>query len=564
MLIRPLIVATIAIAVAQGGANLVTLSVVGTSDLHGAAFTRNGAGGLPLLAGYVNNLRRVRAADEGGVLLIDSGDTFQGEAESNLSEGAFIVDAYNAMGFAAKAIGNHDFDFGSVDAPDAHQTPGDLQGAVKARAAQAHFPFLAANLVDDQTARPVAWPNVRPSVLVKSAGVNVGIIGVITIDALRSTIAANVQGLRVAPLVPAITAEAQRLRAEGADVVIVAAHAGGRCDRFDDPADLSSCDGESEIFRVARALPSGLVDLIAAGHTHNGIAHVVNGIGIIQPYSKGQTFDRADIVFDRQVKRVVAVHVFAPRQVCASNSPSSGACASVPPAARATYEGRPVVPDAAVARAMQPGLERVQRLEASSLGVSLDTAIPRGSAFGSPLGNVFADAIRDAVPGADAAILNNATRGLWADLSAGRLTFGALYRLFPFDNRIARVTLTAADLGQWLRTEIAQGRGSALGISGIDVRSVCAAGGQAIVLARGAAALRDDDRLVVATIGGPTLSGSIATRDPLGGGPPENSPVVREAVERWLRQPAALLRERVQSALASRLEQEPPLATCAF
>ena len=43
-----------------------------------------------------------------------------------------------------------------------------------------------------------------------------------------------------------------KLRAAGAAVVIVASHAGGRCDRFDQPADLSSCDSESEIFRWLR------------------------------------------------------------------------------------------------------------------------------------------------------------------------------------------------------------------------------------------------------------------------------------------------------------------------
>src|SRR5258706_6707889 len=105
---------------------LVTLSIVGTSDLHGAAFPRNGIGGLPLLAGYVNNLRAARASDGGAVLLIDSGDTFQGDVESNLGEGALVVDAYNAMGYAAEAIGNHDFDFGSVDSAAARQLPGDL------------------------------------------------------------------------------------------------------------------------------------------------------------------------------------------------------------------------------------------------------------------------------------------------------------------------------------------------------------------------------------------------------------------------------------------------------
>src|SRR5712671_3721943 len=260
---------------------LVTLSIVGTSDLHGAAFAREGRGGLPLLAGYLNNLRASRSSDGGAVLLIDSGDTFQGTVESNLSEGALIVDAYNAMRYSAEAIGNHDFDFGSVDSSMARQLPGDLRGALKARAAQARYPFLAANLIDDATGRPVEWPNVRPSVLVEAAGVKVGIVGVMTIDALRSTLATNVHGLRIAPLAPTIIAEASKLRAAGAEVVIVASHAGGSCDQFDRAADLSSCDAASEIFQVARSLPRGLVDVIAAGHTHAGLAHQVEGIGII-------------------------------------------------------------------------------------------------------------------------------------------------------------------------------------------------------------------------------------------------------------------------------------------
>ncbi|MCU1383266.1 MAG: 5-nucleotidase, partial [Acidobacteria bacterium] len=48
----------------------VTLSIVGTSDLHGAALPSDRVGGLPLLAGYVNNLRAARASDAGAVLLL--------------------------------------------------------------------------------------------------------------------------------------------------------------------------------------------------------------------------------------------------------------------------------------------------------------------------------------------------------------------------------------------------------------------------------------------------------------------------------------------------------------
>jgi 2',3'-cyclic-nucleotide 2'-phosphodiesterase (5'-nucleotidase family) len=74
-----------------------------------------GRGSLVVLGGYIDNLRAARAADGGAVLLLDAGDTFQGGIESNLSEGAIVVDAYNAMGYSALAIGNHDFDFGPVD-----------------------------------------------------------------------------------------------------------------------------------------------------------------------------------------------------------------------------------------------------------------------------------------------------------------------------------------------------------------------------------------------------------------------------------------------------------------
>src|SRR6185295_4575706 len=179
----------------------VTLSIVGTTDLHGNVFGRDGRGGLDLLGGYLDNLRAARAADGGAVVLIDAGDTYQAGIESDLSEGAIVVDAYNALGYTAATIGNHEFDFGPVDDAGAHQKLGtDSRGALQARAAQARFPYLAANLIDDATGKPVQWPNVRPSALLDIAGIKVGIIGVMTIDALRATLSTNVHGLSVAPL----------------------------------------------------------------------------------------------------------------------------------------------------------------------------------------------------------------------------------------------------------------------------------------------------------------------------------------------------------------------------
>ena len=100
---------------AAAAAGPLTVSIVGTNDLHGYVFPFNGRGGLELLGGYVRNLRRARAADGGAVVLLDAGDTFQGGIESNLSEGGLVIDAYNALGYTAAAVGNHEFDFGPLD-----------------------------------------------------------------------------------------------------------------------------------------------------------------------------------------------------------------------------------------------------------------------------------------------------------------------------------------------------------------------------------------------------------------------------------------------------------------
>ena len=136
-----------------GADGTVTLSIIGTNDVHGGIVPRDGRGGLAVLGGYAANLRAARARDGGAVLLIDAGDIFQGTLESNLSEGAEVVAAYNALGYAAATIGNHEFDFGPVGSAATPQQPSDdPRGALKQRAAEARFPFLAANLIDAATA----------------------------------------------------------------------------------------------------------------------------------------------------------------------------------------------------------------------------------------------------------------------------------------------------------------------------------------------------------------------------------------------------------------------------
>ena len=512
----------------------VTLSIVGTTDLHGRVFPSHGQGGLEQIGGYLRNLRAARAADGGAVLLLDAGDTFQGGIESNLSEGALVVDAYNALGYDALAIGNHEFEFGALDTAVGEDERSDMRGALKAAAARARFPFLAANLIDEATGRPVEWPNVRPSTIVDAAGLRVGIVGLMTRDGLTKTLAANVEGLFTAALAPTVEAEARQLRQHGADVVVVLAHAGGGCERFDEPADLSSCDDEAEIFQLARQLSRGLVDAIVAGHSHAAVAHEVAGIPIVQAYSWGRAFARLDLSVDLGAG-VVSKQLFPPQVVCATVGPE-GACL-----ARGVktphYEGAPVEPDESVTRAMQPALGRVTRWRETPLGIALETPLVRNrNGLESPLGNLFADALRAAVPGGDIAIGLGARRGgLRADLPAGPLTRGSLYDAFPFDNRVVSLALTGAELRHALAGVVARPRRELPGVSGVRVLVACNGASPEIEVLRpsGEPIGRTEELIVV-------MTDSFAARVPFGFSsrrpetPLPTAPLVRSVAADWV------------------------------
>ena len=169
----------------------------------------------------------------------------------------------------------------------------------------------------------MAWPNVQPSTLVERSGVRIGIVGVMTLRALSMTLAANVGGLTVAPLVESLAAEATALRRRGAQVVIVAAHAGGVCEDFASPADLSSCHDGAEMFEVVRQLPRGLVDaVVGRAHPQRGGARGQRGAdraGLLL----GPVVQPRGPVVDRRTGLVTARRIHPPREVCARVAPDT-------------------------------------------------------------------------------------------------------------------------------------------------------------------------------------------------------------------------------------------------
>jgi len=521
--------------------DVVIISIVGTNDVHGELLAQSGRGGLTTFSGYVNALRATRANDSGGMLLIDAGDMWQGTLESNTTEGTVMVEAFNALGYTAAAIGNHEFDFGPAGSlPTPRSDADDARGALKQRATEANFPLLAANLIDMATNQPVAWDNVQPSVIVDVAGVKVGIIGVMAADALLTTISANVKGLRVAPLADSIKREARLLRSSGASLVIVTAHAGSGCNEFDDPADLSSCQLSGEILRVAKKLPAGLVDHIIAGHTHGGIAHVVNGISITESFSNTRAFGRVDFTIDRKSQAVQSRHVYPPERICRFVDTENGQCASAADESASTiaasYEGQAIVPSAAVVAIAERASLRVGKIKAEELGPFLPDAITLDGQPESALGNLMVDALLEMH---DADIyFHNVSGGIRANLPAGKLTFGSVYQMFPFDNRVVLLDITGADLRRIVEKQV-HNVGRRAGFSGMRVFVECDDNHMSIaMLLADGREIKDDENIRFLTndflaLGG---SGMLIPGMPDDGYQFSNDlPLVRDSLVAWFR-----------------------------
>ena len=395
------------------------LRIIGTNDFHGALEPRPDAGGVKRggaahVARAIENARR-ECGRQCEVLLLDGGDMWQGTAPSGLMYGSPVVDYYNRMGYAAAALGNHEFDWG-VD-------------TLRSRMRQARFAVLGAN-VRYADGRDVEW--IRNDTIVTRGRTRIGVIGLSTVNTPRLTLSTHVAGLRFDEPAPIVDSIGSVLRKRGADFVVVIAHAGAQCRQ----AGTTACNGE--IVDLARNVKTR-VDAIVSGHTHSLVNTVVNGIPIVQARSSGRAIDVVDIPL----------------------TPTSGVVARQE-VRELSADTLPVLPsiDSIVQRAWTRVAPLITRRIAT-----IPVALPRdGKQY--PLGNLIADAQRWAGKG-DVAIMNNG--GIRTGLRAGEATYGALFEIQPFGNTLYSLRMTGGQLRGLLEVMLAGGEPDDH-VSGIMVR----------------------------------------------------------------------------------------------
>jgi 2',3'-cyclic-nucleotide 2'-phosphodiesterase (5'-nucleotidase family) len=425
------------------------LRIIGTNDVHGALEPRTDAngvkrGGLAYVAAAIRRAAAECAPPECATLLLDGGDEFQGTPASNFAFGRPVVDVFNHLGLAAAALGNHEFDWG--------------QDTLRARMQQARYAILGAN-VRGTSGQALPW--IRRDTLIVRGGIKIGVIGVSTKSTPTSTRASNVVGLRFDDPAPIVDSLTRSLRASGADVVVVVAHAGAFCDR----TGRSSCAGE--IVDLASRVTQH-VDAIVSGHTHSLVNTIVNGIPIVQGRSQGQAIDVVDLPLDAPEGTMPSHEV---RDVLPDSiAPDSAISAMVQQATAA-----------AAPRANRPVAQIAEYMKKS----------PAGAEEQVPLGNLIADAMRVEGKG-DVGIMNNG--GIRADLRAGTATYGDLFEVQPFGNILYRVTVGGRDLRGYFENLVARRR-PIVHISGVVIEyDTTHTPGSRLVSVRIGDAPLDDDR----------------------------------------------------------------------
>ena len=167
-----------------------------------------------------------------------------------------------------------------------------------------------------------------------------------------------------------------------------------------------------------------------------------------------RSFSRVDLLVDSKTGLRIQRQVYPPTPVTDVSN----------------YEGRPVTPDASLMAIAARAAALADGIKHEEIGIYLETPFERTTSPESPLGNLYTDAL---LASADADIsMHRTNTSVRADLPAGELKFGSVYEMDPFDNQIAVIELSGAELRQVISEQAHQGR-FRVNFSGMNVQVTC-------------------------------------------------------------------------------------------
>ena len=437
-----------------------TVRIIGINDFHGnieppgRAFTVSGSGDDAVRApagggAYLASAIAATKAKNEHSMVISAGDMIGG---SPLASSLFLdeptIGVMNRIGIDFNAVGNHEFDRGATELQriqnggcekNTQREPCQIE-----QFAGADFQFLAAN---------VSSPDGRtifPAYGIKRFGsgaseVAIGVIGLTLEDTPTLVSPSGIEGLTFAEESSTINALIPRLKAQGADAIIVSIHQGLLTEvGYND----SSCGGVAGDLLDVLAKLDPSVDLVISGHTHrayicdHGAIDPTRDFLVTSAASAGTLLTDIAMTIDPLSGSVVSLE--ANNMVVQNEGIGTGERAVAPLAELTTF-----APDANIAAYVARYTDAASEFANRSVGRISRTPGQTSSRQDSPLGNLIADAQLAATKDAGAQIAFMNTGGVRADLipsDDGTVTFGQIYTVQPFSNTLMTKTFTGAQV----------------------------------------------------------------------------------------------------------------------
>lgn len=417
------------------------------------------AGGAAYLASAIEAVR----ARSPNHLVVSAGDLI---GASPLTSSLFLDEptilAMNLMRLDFNAVGNHEFDRGRaellrVDRGGCAQHTLRKPCAVDADFPGADFPILAANV------RTETGDTLLPAYGIRRFGrgrnqVDVGVIGM----TLRNTPAlvspGGIAGLTFGDEAETVNALIPRLKAEGADVILVLIHEG--LSSGGGGYNAKTCEGVTgDLMPILRRL-SPEVDVVVSGHTHNAYICDFATVDAQRPFlvtsggSLGTLLTEIRLRVDPRTGTVLSRS--ADNRIVQGEGYTSGGNSVVTSDRVPVYPADPRVA-ALVARYVAAAGPMAARPVGRLAGPATRDMVASGE---SVLGNLVADAQLAGTRGSGAQIAFMNPGGLRADLvpaTDGSISFGQIYAVQPFGNVLTVRTYTGAQIKAILEQQWASG-----------------------------------------------------------------------------------------------------------
>ncbi|SDG00836.1 2',3'-cyclic-nucleotide 2'-phosphodiesterase/5'-or 3'-nucleotidase, 5'-nucleotidase family [Selenomonas sp. WCT3] len=387
-------------AVASVQKDGVHITIFHTNDMHGRVLESDDNGkaiGMKWIAAAIWQQKEADA----DTLAFDAGDTLHGMPIINASKGENMARLMNLSGYDGMTPGNHDFNYGAVQ--------------LQKLAGMLNFPMLSANLVDRDEQGYVF----RPYKSFELNGVRIAVFGLSTPETAYKTNKVNVELVKFLNPVDTAKKLVPKLR-KNHDVVIGLMHMG---------LDASS---EYTSARIAKEVPG--IDLILDGHSHTKLQkpEKVGKTLICQTGAQGDFLGRVElIVRNHKLRKVKSVLLDRAAIVNEVEGPDEGVSEALQ----------------AIEADNQKTVGKVVTQSPRELSSARELVRTRES----ELGNLTADALRWAAQ-ADIGLANGG--GLRANLPAGAVTQGDLWKIFPFGNTLKRVEISGATVQKVLEHSV--------------------------------------------------------------------------------------------------------------